>query len=410
MLAPTKISKMEINYDKYKNTKRNVDRIEANLEKMGLPFSKIEDFVISKYGKEGMESYIISQINQLTKDISDSNKDYLEHLSIYEWDDIESKMMEDTDDIIKFLFHYQYLGAKDAYSNMFKNMTKIVSQPIYFFTALIDTLRLDFNVELFFCTHTFKGCKGFLFELEKGTSYKNKMGIVLTPLALKSVDTFFSTLFHELAHRLYHARLEFKEEKKEDIDHELNAYFADKFLLHFFKQDAGNLDWLDDILKIDLLKFSEEVLKKEPLFLTSIFEGHKQDIENLYLKYAKIYENNGNYYDLSEIENMYLRTKKISSVPRNYCVILDFLWFYSSRLSALCKMGIISIHRALFDQFLILIIYSKMYEKKFHTTEHATLNNVLIHFSGDIDSNEFSQIQSYSQFISENYERISRNN
>lgn len=191
---------------------------------MGVPYSRIEEFAISRLGGyEMLENHIIAEINKLTDELANEQNQHIEELSKFEWKDIENIMLSNKEDVVHYLFHYHYLSAKDAYEQIFKNITKLVSNPNYFFPSLIDTLRLDFNTELFMSTNSFSGCKGFLFELEGGTSYNSKMGIVLTPLALQSVDAFFGTLFHELAHRLYYVRLNYNSEVKEKTDHEFIA-------------------------------------------------------------------------------------------------------------------------------------------------------------------------------------------
>jgi hypothetical protein len=391
-----------MNPNEYRNVKQNVERIEKFFLEKGITFEDIQKKLIDKVGFDHYENDMISKINELTFQVDESKNDEILELENLSFAEIEAKMLLNRNNAVNFLFYYHYLSAVDAYNVMFKNFRNVVSDPMYFFAGLIDIFRLDFNVELFFTTKSYEGCKGFIFNLANGVSHNEKMGIVLTPLALQSAQEFLSTIFHELIHRLYFVRLDYQNDTRDKIGHEFYTYFVDKFIYKFFKRDVGDLDWLDKILKMNPLGMAEEILKTENDFMEKIAISFNDDIDNIYNSYINRPDTT-NIYDAKSFENMYERAKQINSIPKNYGSMIDFLWFYSSKISVLHKMGHIPFYQVILNPFILLIIFSKKYENKYCGKTHTRYSNIVFNCIGTMTSEEVEFTNLYCSDLIKNF-------
>lgn len=369
--------------------------LDQELEKRNLSHDDFLDLLQKKLGgKEKFDHIVIDQINLLTKDYYLKNKNYVHYLSNLSLDEIKTELKKIQNDSLKYLFVYHFVLARDAYEQMFKNFKNIVATPSYFFASLLDVLSIDFNVDLFFMTKKLGNCKGFIFNLEDGTSHNHRMGIVLTPLALSSSKEFINTLFHELSHRLYYAKLEYSEEFADKVYHEFNAYLFDQFIQGMFEEDT-DIDWLKSIFDLDLFDLAEKIEHSNPNFIDETFSKFKEDMKRMFFIIKENYEEQPYYYKLDEIRKMYYRAEKIESIPRKYKSILDFLWFYSSRLATISKLGVTDIEKTIITAFVIVIIYSKRYEEKYHINNTVSFDNIIFSPIGSLSKKEEIFVQNY---------------
>jgi len=374
--------------------------IEEQLVKRGISHEDFLNILKEKIGgEEQFENVMINGINKATHEYYKRNIEYLNYLTGLSIEQLKSELVKSQSESLKHLFIYHFILARDAYDHMFKNFKKLVSKPEFFFTALIDSLYLDFNVELFVCSRKFDNCKGFIFNLEDGYSHNHKMGIVLTQNAFLTIETFFNTLFHELSHRLHYARLCDQNENEDRVSHEFNAYFFDKFLQHFYFRDIGESKWLSDVFGYNLFELADKIESKNPDYFDTTIDKFRSDLDRMYDRLKNNYDPREDYYTYKTVEKMYFRASKAGQVPRNYRSIIDFLWFYSSRLSVMLKLNFIDLEKLVTTLFIVLILFSRKYEFKYHDNSTVVYNNISFHPIGDLKEYEIDFINRYCSRI-----------
>ena len=221
------------------------------------------------------------------------------------------------------------------------------------------------------------------------------MGVVLTPLAFKSSKVFLNTLFHELAHRVYY--IELHNEGITEIDpvrHEWRAYYQDKFLQGLVSVE---LSWLDKILEEDIFEAIEEVPES---FFSEIFKSSVKDIEDAYMT-MKNFDDSEVLYSREALRKKYYRAIKLIEVPRNYSCVTDFIYFFNEKISSLYKSNAIELEMGNWLILILLIIYSRKYEEKYHTRNNIVYNNIIFSPIGELDEVGVMHLKHYaSNFMS----------
>ena len=330
-----------------------------------------------------IEAFVIVEINKLTNEIFSSSENEIP-LSLSK-EEVNALMKESKRDPLKFLYYYHLYYSIIAYELIFKDFKSIIEDEIYFFVLLIDKLRKDFNTELFITSKHLGNCNGFIFNLESGTSHNDKMGIVLTPLALKSTKTFLSTLIHELSHRLLYIENSIQGKKDEKIEHEYNSYFAENFILKKLFNDLNQPLWLDDVFGQDVYKISEGLFEKDQDFMEMVFFKFRKELKSFYTSFI---EHNSQVkkpvYSNSEIKKMYNRASNIHYIPKRLRAISDFTWFYTSRLAILHKMGKYDPRSSLLTYLILFLHFSKKYDQKYSGENIAVFDNVTFQASNQL--------------------------
>jgi hypothetical protein len=324
-----------------------------------------------------------------------SHSGLLEQLANMRNDEIKAYLNQE-DSPARFVLAYHFFLARDAYHCMFTNFRRVVSKPQFFLPALLDCLEIDFNTRLFLTTRALGDCKGLIFELDGGVSPADRMGILLTPLALTSPATFFGTLFHELSHRLHFAR----EGKHPDrISSELYAYLHDKFLLRSFLAEI-DLSWFSPSFEFDLFDLAQKLREQAPTFLKDTADRFASDVDRIE---GQLLARGGAVPSLNRprVERICRHARMAGRVPRVYESFTDFLWLYATRLYSVYRIGsqedLPKIHTTC---LLLLILFSQEYEQKFHPHEHNwTYGHVtIIHTDGTLTEEDRAQALRYCSF------------
>lgn len=353
-----------------------------------------------------VESYLISNINIFTNDYSLDNQDLLDVLSKLSPEELDNFIKVNKknydqysdEDYVKDLFLYHYINARKIYEKVFKYFENLSDEPERFWADLIWMLDIGFNLELFVCTQKIQNCRGFIFNLESGFGYKDRMGMVLTPLAFKSSKVFLNTLFHELAHRVYYIELDNGGITEIDtVQHEWRAYFQDKFLQNLVSVE---LRWLDEILEEDIFKTAEEISES---FLSEIFESSMKDIEEIYNIMQKIDEAEA-LYSCKKLKKKYYKAIKLIEIPRNYSCVTDFIYFFNEKVLSLYRNDAIELEMSNWVILMLLIIYSRKYEKKYHTPNSMVYNNIIFSPVGEIDEIGVLNLNRYASTLMRGYE------
>ena len=364
-----------------------------------------QELISSLHAKDenfSAESFLISNINILTNDYFKENKKLLHRLSQLSLNEIDEFIDAQSDDDYKReTFLYYYKKSREMYERVFKYFEHLNDQPEYLFSNLMWILDVGFNIELFVYTKKRQNCRGAIFNLESNFGYKNRMGMLLTPLAFKSSEIFFNTLFHELAHRVYYIEL-YNEGVKEinHVEHEWYAYYFDKFLQYFFPIE---LNWLDDIFEEDIFKSAEETLTDNPFFLQEIFQSSTKDIEDIYFA-TKSFDESEALYPHKKLKKKYFRAIKATEIPRNYSSITEYVWFFNEKLVSLYRAGSLELEMVNWIILMLLIIYSRQYEQKYHGEDNMIYNNIIFTPVGDLDETGVSELKQYASTLIQGYE------
>lgn len=352
-----------------------------------------------------VENLLISNINVFTNDYFLENQEllnYLSNLSLNDVDEfINTKKKHYTqysdDDYKKESFLYYYKRARETYDQVFRYFAHLNDEPEHFFQNIIWILDIIFNVELFICTKEIQGCRGFIFNLESGFGFKDRMGIVLTPLAFKSVKIFLNTLFHELTHRIYY--IELHNEGSIEIDrvkHEWYAYYFDKFLQYFLPVEFS---WLDEVFEEDIFESAGEISDQ---FIKDVFQSSIQEFEDTYERMQDLNEEETLYFG-EKLKRKYHRAIRVAEVPRNYSCIVDFIWFFSDKLVNLYRSNSIEFGMIHWTLLMLLIVYSRQYEKKYHSQNNVVYNNVVFSPIGDLDNEGIFELKLYASSLVAGY-------
>jgi len=389
--------------DNLKKYETQIKNSNLFLQKNNISTDDLVDKIKSATPDFDYNSFIITQINQLTNQIFATSNNSIP-LDL-EKDFVQEQLKKSEQTPLQFLYFFHLHRSQIAYEYVFKGFKEIIQDEVYFFVLLLDKLRKEFNVELFVTVKNINNCNGFIFELD-GTGLKDMMGIALTPLAFESLESFVSTLVHELSHRMMYVENSLEGKPNDSIDHEFNAYFAEHFITKKILDGLPEDFWLDRVFEKDVYRISLEMLKKEEDFMEMVYFKFRAELK---IYNTQLLEANGDLtqptYSNQEIEQMYQRAYNIQNVPKKFRCILDFIWFYSSRLSILHKAGKYKTTDSLLTYFILMFHFASKYEKKYAAADSLNFDNVSFQTRSRIGQPEKLQIQQYIQQIrSLNYE------
>lgn len=359
------------------------EQLDRILEEKGSSYEELAQLALNYFGDQ--HTYTQAVIEGLATKTEDYFAKYESRIDEYYGlsdEELKEKLNEELakKNSDEFLFIQNFIYAREAYEGMFRNFRNIVSKPEYFLAALIDSLDEDFNISLFVYTKELGATRGLIFNLEDGLTHAHRMGLLLTPLAFSSARQFLQTIFHELSHRLLFARYGVEKDKEE---HEFYAYFQDKLLTHFFESEC-DVRWLDPVFEMDLMGFLDHANHTYPNHLDEVVTAFMPNIKRMKANLRGLVEDEDSKKKLSR---RCFSAARVLEIPKNYQSILDFLWLYSSRLSALRKMGHMDAKEINSGSLLLLLMFSQRYESEHHKNDETmAYQNVVFHANGEMGS------------------------